>query len=155
MLNPDFKDMLSALSDANVEFMVVGAYALAAHGYPRATGDLDIWVRPSEDNAQRVWHALKQFGAPVSKLNVADFSAPDVVYQIGLAPRRIDILTSISGVVFDDGWPHRIVVELDGYKIPVLGRAQLILNKKATGRPKDLIDVAKLETRVREEPDAE
>ena len=88
MLNPDFKDMLSALSDAKVEYLVVGAYALAAHGFPRATGDLDLWVRPTEENAHRVWTALAAFGAPVSKLQVRDFATPGIVYQIGVAPHR-------------------------------------------------------------------
>lgn len=145
MLNPDFKDMLSALIDAQAEFLIVGAYALAAHGYPRATGDLDIWVRPSVDNAKNVWSALQTFGAPVSKLKLEDFSTPEIVYQIGVAPHRIDILTSISGVSFDDAWANRIEIEMDGLSITVLGRHELINNKKATGRPKDLVDVDSLE----------
>lgn len=101
--------------------MIVGAYALAAHGFPRATGDLHIRVRSTEENAERVWKALQVFGAPTSKLNVTDFSTPDIVYQIGVAPCRIDIMTSISGVPFEDAWQHRIEIELDGIRLPVLG----------------------------------
>ena len=145
MLNPDFKDMLSALSEANAEFLVVGAYALAAHGYPRATGDLDIWVRPTPENAARVWHALCKFGAPVSKLRVEDFSTPEIVYQIGVAPRRIDIMTSISGVEFETAWGNHGIANLGGLQAPVLGREDLLVNKRASGRTKDLADVAWLE----------
>jgi hypothetical protein len=141
LLNPDFRDMLSALSAAEADYLVVGAYALAAHGFPRATGDIDLWVRPTEENATRVWEAIAAFGAPTSRINVEDFSIPDIVYQIGVAPRRIDILTSISGVKFDQAWEDRISVELDGLAVPVIGREHLLANKQAAGRPKDLADV--------------
>ena len=144
MLDPDFKDMLSALSAAEAEFLVVGAYALAAHGIPRATGDIDLRVRPTNENAARVWEALKAFGAPVSRIAVKDFSTPDVVYQIGVAPRRIDLLTSISGVGFDQAWGNRMTVELDELTVPVIGREDLLANKGACGRPKDLADVEAL-----------
>lgn len=137
--------MLSALCDEKVEFLLVGAYALAVHGYPRATGDLDIWIRRSEENSKRVWQALRRFRAPILNLKVEDLSAPDVVFQIGNAPRRIDILTSITGVEFDDAWPNRTETQVDGLAVMVLGREQLLQNKKATGRPKDLADVAWLE----------
>ena len=145
MLNPDFRDMLSALSEAAAEYLVVGAYALAAHGLPRATGDLDLWIRPTKENAHRVWDALVSFGAPTSKLTVDDFATPDVVYQIGVAPRRIDILTSVSGVAFDLAWQQRISVELDGLTVPVIGRDDLLANKRASGRPKDLVDADTLD----------
>lgn len=144
-MNPDFRDMLSALSDENVEFMLVGAYALAAHGLPRATGDLDIWIRRSDENAQRVWRALERFKAPRSHLAVDDLKTPDLVFQIGVAPRRIDILTSIDGVEFDDAWPRRQMIEAAGQTLPVIGKADLLVNKKATGRPRDLADAAWLE----------
>ncbi len=145
MLNPDFRDMLSALSAAEADYMVVGAYALAAHGFPRATGDIDLWVRPTKENAVRVWEALAAFGAPTSRITVEDFSKPDIVYQIGIAPRRIDILTSISGVEFGQAWEGRISVELDGLAVPVIGRALLLANKRASGRPKDLVDAETLD----------
>ena len=145
MLNPDFGDMLSALSEAAADYLVVGAYALAAHGLPRATGDLDLWVRPTKENASRVWNALVAFGAPTSKLSVADFSTPDIVYQIGVAPRRIDILTSISGVEFALAWQNRNSVELDGLTVPVIGRDDLLTNKRASGRRQDLADAETLD----------
>ncbi len=136
--------MLSALSVAEADYLVVGAYALAAHGFPRATGDIDLWIRPTKENAVRVWEALAAFGAPTSRITVEDFSTPDIVCQIGIAPRRIGILTSISGVAFEQAWADRISVELDGLTIPVIGRAHLLVNKRASGRPKDLVDVETL-----------
>ncbi len=145
MLNPDFRDMLSALSEEGVEFLLVGAFALAAHGLPRATGDIDIWIRRSPENAERVWRALGRFGAPVLDLTLDDLTTPDLVFQIGVAPRRIDILTSIDGVTFDETWPRRVTVELEGLDVPVIGRAHLIQNKRAAGRAKDLADLAWLD----------
>jgi hypothetical protein len=128
-------------------FLVVGAHALAVHGVPRATGDLDIWVHPDAGNAQRVWRALVQFGAPVEAMGLRplDLTAPGVVYQIGLPPRRIDLLTEISGVGFEDAWKSRTLQAEGGMEIPFLGREALLQNKRATGRIKDLADVAALE----------
>jgi len=135
--------MLSALNDAGAEYLVVGAFALAAYGNIRATIDIDIWVRPTEENAHRVWKALESFGAPRSKMSVEDFLAPDTVFQIGVAPRRIDLLTSISGVEFDQAWAQRKTTDLgDEMEVAVLGREQLLINKLASGRPKDLVDAA-------------
>lgn len=145
MLNKNFRDMLSALNDAGAEYLVVGAYAVGAYIEPRATGDLGIWVRPVEDNAGRVWHALEQFGAPRRNLKPSDLCGPDLISQIGIAPNRIDILTSIDGVEFDEAWQNRNDSEVEGLSIPFLGREQLLKNKRATGRPKDLADVAYLE----------
>jgi len=148
-LNEDFVDLLRVLVEARVEFLIVGAHALAAHGVPRATGDLDIWVQPSQENAERVLEALRSFGAPLEAHGVgrADFEATESVYQIGLPPRRIDLLTSISGVSFDEARATRIFIELEGMSLPVLGRDALLKNKRATGRPKDLVDVDALEQR--------
>ena len=146
LLNPDFKDMLSALSEAGAEFLVVGAYALAAHGYPRATGDMDLWVRPTLGNAQRVWNALVAFGAPISKLTMEDFATEDIVYQIGVAPCRIDILTSISAVTFDEAWEHCLSITLGGLEVSVLGRDDLVRNKRASARPKDIADADTLDS---------
>jgi hypothetical protein len=145
MLNPDFRDMLSALSAESADFLLVGAYALAAHGLPRATGDMDIWIRCSPDNARRVWQALRQYGAPLGDLSVADLGRPGVVFQVGVAPRRIDILTSIDGVEFEEAWPLRDPVRLDDLSVSVISRAHLIRNKKAVARPQDLADVSWLE----------
>ena len=141
MLNENFRDMLLALNGAGVDYLLVGAYALAAHGSPRATGDIDFWVRADTENAKRVWSALVTFGAPTSQITIDDFSAPDIVFQIGLPPQRIDILTSISGVDFPDAWKSRLVVEIDGMSVPVLGLKDLLLNKSSTGRDKDKADV--------------
>jgi len=137
--------MLSVLCDEGVEFLLVGAYALATHGLPRATGDMDIWIRCSQENAARVWRALRRFRAPLTGLNEDDLNTPNLVFQIGIAPRRIDLLTSIDAVQFDEAWPDRRVVEIEGLSIGVIGRSHLIQNKKAVGRPQDLADVAWLE----------
>lgn len=145
MLNPDFRDMLSAFAAEGVEFLVVGAYALAAHGIPRATGDLDFWVRRTADNADRVLLALAKFGAPTEQITREDLLTPELVLQFGIEPNRIDVLTSIDGVEFDEAWPKRIVARLDDVDVPLLGLAELIRNKRAVGRPRDLADVAQLE----------
>ena len=144
-MNRDFDEMLAALSAAGAEFLVVGAHAVAVHGRPRATGDLDLWVRPTADNATRVWQALAEFGAPLGELTLADLVRPDLVFQIGLPPARIDVLTGISGVTFAEAWPRRVMVTVAGRTVAVLGREDLIRNKKAAGRPRDLADVAELE----------
>lgn len=145
MLNPDFKDMLSCLKDAEVEFVIVGAYALAAHGFPRATGDIDIWVRNSSENAQKIMSALKKFGAPTSNISEEDFTSPDMVVQIGVEPCRIDLLTRISGVEFDAAWRNKVSITIDDLEIYVLSKADLLKNKSATGRDKDQGDIAWLE----------
>jgi hypothetical protein len=153
----DTRDLLVAFEQAQVEYVIVGAHALAAHGLPRATTDFDVLVRPSQDNAERVMQALIAFGAPVRAHSVSteDFVVPGTVYQIGLPPRRIDVLTRISGVDFDDAWRSRLTVTVDGLRLPVLGRDALIKNKIASGRKKDLLDVEALRTghHARAKPD--
>lgn len=144
-MNPDFNDMLSALNVRKADYMIVGAYALAAYGYPRATGDIDIWVRCSVQNAEKVLQALQDFGAPLFDLTLEDLTVPGIVFQIGVPPRRIDFLTSISGVDFDECWAERNKVEVSGLPVNILSRAMLIANKRAAGRPKDLLDVDELE----------
>ena len=146
LLNQDFKEMLSELNDGRAEFLLIGAYALAAHGYPRATGDMDLWVRPEPENATRVYEALAKFGAPLHELSADDLSKPDVVFQIGVAPCRIDILTTISGVEFTDAWKRRMTLEIEGVVVNVIGRQDLIANKRACGRPKDIADINELES---------
>jgi len=145
MLNPDYRDILSAFNAERVEFLLVGAYALAAHGAPRATGDLDLWIRPSTDNAQKAWRALVRFGAPLEGLQQTDLSTPGTVIQIGREPRRIDLLTTIDGVGFDEAWGAKKEIQVDGMTIPVIGRDEFLRNKRATGRHKDLADVERLE----------
>lgn len=139
-MNPDYKDMLSMFIAERVEYLLVGAYAVGVHGVPRYTGDIDLWIRPQPENAKRVFRALAKFGAPMGDLSVQELSAPDLIFQIGVAPRRIDIITSITGVSFDEAWPHRVQVELAGLRVDVIGREALIKNKRATGRPKDSLD---------------
>lgn len=143
-MNRDFAEMLSALSDAGAEFLVVGAHALAAHGTPRATGDLDIWVNPTPTNAALVMAALRVFGAPLANLTIDDLTTPGTVLQIGVVPSRVDILTAISGVAFEDAHARRMLLEIDGVQVPVLGRDDFIANKRATGRLKDLADIDSL-----------
>ncbi len=145
MLSPDYSDMLSALSAAEAEFLVVGAFAMAAHQMPRATGDIDLWIRPSPENAERVWRALAEFGAPMGDLSVEELARPGLFFQIGVAPVRIDVLTAIDGVNFDAAWTERVLFDLDGIPVPVLSRKHLLINKKASGRPKDLVDAAWIE----------
>lgn len=145
MLDKNFKDMLNALNDAGAEYLVVGAHALGAYGQPRATGDFDIWIRTTPENVDRVWVALETFGAPRRKLTKSDLCTPDNVYQIGVAPYRIDIVTSITGVEFEDAWVNRNQTTIDGIRVAVISRDDLLKNKRATGRPKDLADVAWLE----------
>lgn len=145
-LNVDFIDMLHALIAAKVDFVIVGAHALAAHGIVRATGDIDILVRPSADNAARVMCALAEFGAPLAAHGITeqDFATGGTVYQIGLPPRRIDLLTEISGVSFDQAWESRVHARVQGLDLSFLGRDALVANKIAAGREKDLADVSRL-----------
>lgn len=147
LLNDDFGDLLDLFKKHQVEFVVVGAWALAAHGLPRATGDIDLMIRPSPENALRVIDALKEFGAPLEShaITAADFSKGGEVYQIGLPPRRIDLLTEISGVPTDDVFLTAEVIKFSGRDLPVLSRETLLKNKRATGRKKDELDVEALE----------
>jgi hypothetical protein len=145
-LNPDFQDLLAALREADARFLVVGAYALAVHGAPRATGDLDIWIDPEPSNAAKVWAALLRFGAPVAALGLSrdDLTRRDQVIQIGLPPRRIDVLTTISGVEFADAWDGRVTHPVGNVPIPFIGRDAFVRNKKASGRARDLADLEAL-----------
>ena len=147
-MNRDFVEMLSALSAAGVEYLIVGAYAMAAHGWPRATGDIDIWVRPTPDNAARVMRALGAYGAPLFDLTAADLTRPDTVFQIGIPPGRVDILSGVSGIEFAEAWASRITVRLAGVEAPTIGLDALLKNKLAAGRPKDLADIAWLRSRT-------
>ncbi len=142
-MNEDFLDLLEALQQTGVEFLIIGAHALSVHGVTRATGDLDIVVATTAHNAERLVQALNLFGARLSEhgISAADFRRADMVYQMGLPPRRIDVLTSIDGCRFEDAWAARVHVEVAGRQLPFLGLADLIANKQATGRPKDLLDI--------------
>jgi hypothetical protein len=151
MLNEDYKEMLKSLVDEKVSFLLVGAYAMAAHGYPRATMDIDIWIMPTPDNADAVLRAMRRFGAPLNNLTKADLEQKDTVFQIGIAPRRIDIITEASGLQFDEAFSHALRVEIEGIPIHILSVADLIRNKRAIGRTKDLADAEALENLENEE----
>lgn len=145
MLNEDYRDMLRALVDEKVRFLLVGAYALAAHGYPRATMDIDIWVMPSPDNADAVLRALGRFGTPLHNLTKEDLGKKGTVFQIGVAPRRIDIITAASGLQFESTFRHSVSVDIEGIEVHIPSVADLIRNKRASGRTKDLADAEALE----------
>jgi hypothetical protein len=143
-VSDDWADLLGALSESGARFLVVGAHAMAVHGVPRGTQDLDIWIDPERDNAERVWRGLAAFGAPLEDLGITreDLSRPGIVIQLGLPPNRIDLLTSISGVPeFEAAWAERVEHGFGGRRVPFIGRATLIRNKRESGRRKDLADL--------------
>ncbi len=144
-MNRHFVEMLSALSDAHAEFLIIGAHAVAAHGHYRATKDIDIWINPSPENVARVWQALGEFGAPLHQIAKEDLLTPGTIYQIGVDPIRIDILTAVEPLAFDEAWANRATVVVDGQQWPFLGREDLIRSKRAAGRPHDLRDIEALE----------
>jgi hypothetical protein len=140
-MNPDFVELLRAFAEADVRCLVVGAYALAHHGRPRATGDLDIWVDATPVNAPRVIRGLAAFGAPLHEIAEDDFARPGIVFQIGIPPGRIDILTQLTGITFDEAWPDRHRGRFGELSVDFIGRDAFIRNKRATGRAKDLGDI--------------
>ena len=144
-MNRDFVDLLRAFSAHEVRFLVVGAYALGVHGRPRATGDLDVWVDATPENATKVIAALGEFGAPLADVGVEDFGRPGVILLMGLPPRRIDVLTALTGLTFANAWPHRLRSTFGPVEVDFIGREDFIANKRATGRTKDLVDVESLE----------
>ena len=146
MLNKDYSDMLQAFADEKVRFLLVGAYAMAAHGYPRATVDIDLWVMPSPRNAEAVLRALRRFGAVLHDLTRQDLESDGTVFQIGVAPRRIDIITSASGLQFEEVFDRSRLVKIEGIDVHVPSIDDLIRNKRATARTKDLADAEALET---------
>ena len=148
MLNEDYKEMLQILLEEKVKFIVVGAYALSAHGYPRATGDIDIWIEPTSDNSQKLISSLTRFGAPLFDVSAKDFTKEGIIFQIGVAPRRIDILTAIDGVEFQSAHARKLEILLEGISIPVLSLEDLIKNKQSTGREQDSIDAKILKKKL-------
>lgn len=146
-LPTDFRDLLLELADAGAEFVVLGGYAVAFHGHPRATKDLDLLIRATAANASKVYRALAAFGAPLGTFEVgeADFATYEGVLQIGVPPRRIDLLNRASGVTFDEAIAEGRGFDLEGRRIPVIGLEPLLRNKRSAARPQDLADVAALE----------
>ena len=145
ILNSDYRDILHILSERKVKFILVGAYAMAAHGYPRSTMDIDIWIMPDPQNANMVLKALEDFGAPINNLSADDLQKEDLIFQIGVAPRRIDIITSVDGLKFEDAFFRSQLVEIDAVPVHILSVSDLIINKRSTGRLKDLADAEILE----------
>ncbi len=148
-MSRDFRDLLAEFNAHGVEYLVVGAHALAAHGRVRATKDLDVWIRPDPPNAQRTLQALRAFGAPLHDLTEADLSQPGLIFQIGVPPVRIDVVTAIDGVDFAEAWPARLLTRFADQPVGVLSREHLIKNKRAAGRTQDLADVEWLEAQDR------
>jgi hypothetical protein len=144
--NPDLTDLLAALNAEGAEYLIVGAYAFAFHGRPRATSDVDVFVGSTPQNVKKVWRALVAFGAPLSELRIEDLSSPGTCFVMGRPPNQIDIITSIDGVTFEQAWKARVGSTYDEVPVNYLGKAELIANKKAAGRPQDLADVAYLES---------
>src|SRR5262245_38861217 len=140
-MNQDFVELLRAFAEADARHLIVGAYALAHYGRPRATGDLDIWVDATPENASRVMQALAAFGAPLHEIEERDFARPGIVFQIGVPPGRIDILTELTGLTFAEAWPDRQRGQFGELSVDFIGREAFIRNKRATGRAKDLGDI--------------
>jgi hypothetical protein len=140
-VNPDFRDLLVALNDAGAEYLLVGGHAVAFHAEPRFTKDFDVWVRATPENARRVMAALTAFGAPLRGVAPRDFATPDMVFMIGVPPNRIDVITAIDGVTFDEAWPNRVPARYGEATVSIIGRDDLIRNKTTSGRPQDLVDV--------------
>jgi len=144
MLNEDYKDILQIFLKNRIKFLVVGAYAMAAHGYPRATGDFDIWVEASSENSKRIYKSLLDFGAYLKDVDEKTFSEKEIIFQIGVVPRRIDIITHIDGVDFASAYETKKMLLLEDLEIPFLSRENLIKNKESTGRLKDKADADSL-----------
>lgn len=144
-INRDFRDLFAALNDSGARYLLVGGYAVAVHAQPRFTKDLDVWIDLDAENPTRVFQALRSFGAPLLDLSAEDLAQPDLIFQIGVAPNRVDVITSIDGVQFAEAWEDREITRYADQDVPVISRVHLIQNKRASGRPQDLIDVAILE----------
>ena len=143
-LPADSKEFIALLNAHGARYVVVGGYAVAYHGYPRFTGDMDVFIEPSEENSRRMEKAIRAFGFDASGLSAADFAKPDMIVQLGVPPNRIDIITGIEAVDFSEAWSSRVEVDLDGVTMSVIGLELLLKNKTATGRPQDRADVERL-----------
>jgi len=143
-VNSDFSDLLRLFNANQVRYLVIGGYALMQYAEPRYTKDLDLWISADAINAQAIYRALREFGAPLTDLTAADFAQEGYFYQMGVPPVRVDILMGIPGAVFAEAWPRRMEVDFDGLVVPFIARQDLIAAKRAAGRPQDLLDVASL-----------
>ncbi len=140
-VNSDFSELLNLLNANNVKYLIIGGYALIQYAEPRFTKDLDIWIQADPDNAIAVYKALKVFGAPLTGLTEADFAEEGYFYQMGRPPLRVDILMGIPGLEFHQAWENRVEVDFDGLEVKFISKDDLIVSKRASGRPQDLIDV--------------
>ncbi|WP_420266828.1 hypothetical protein [Candidatus Magnetominusculus dajiuhuensis] len=145
ILHPDFREFVGLLIGKKVEYLIVGGYAVGFHGHPRYTGDLDIWIRNTGENAAKILHVLDDFGFSSFGLRLEDFETPGNVIQLGFPPVRIDIITTIDGVEFADCYQHRLTTADSGIELDIIGIECLKANKRATGRPGDLADLANLQ----------
>jgi predicted nucleotidyltransferase len=144
-VNSDFTDLLKIFNDNSVRYLVIGGYAVVQHAEPRFTKDLDLWISTDLGNAVLVYESLRKFGAPLAGLTAEDFSEEGYFYQMGIPPMRVDLLMGIPGIDFDDAWKNRVAVDFDGLNVYFVSKEDLILSKRASGRPQDLIDVELLE----------
>jgi predicted nucleotidyltransferase len=145
MFSPDFREFIGLLNKYKAKYMVVGGYAVGIHGHPRYTGDLDIWLLPDDDNANKILNAIKDFGFDSLDIKATDLTKEDSIIQLGYPPLRIDLLTNIDGVEFDDCYPNKKEIKIDGLQVYFIGYTDLIKNKKASGRHQDLGDIENLE----------
>jgi hypothetical protein len=143
-LPPDFSEFLALLNSENVEYLVVGGYAVGHHGYPRPTGDLDLWLSVSRESADKVVVVLRRFGFPVDGATAEMLSLPNRVFRMGVPPVRIELLTGVTGLRFAECYPRRVQATWSGVQVPLIARDDLIKNKRAAGRHKDLNDVERL-----------
>lgn len=144
-LNKDYKEFLELLNEKRVEYLVIGGYALGLHGFPRYTGDIDVWIKVGEANAEKIVAAIEKFGFSSLELKKENFLEKDIIIQLGYPPVRIDIITSIDGVEFDEAYSNRQTFNADGVDIFFIGIRDLIKNKRSSGRPQDIADLEKLE----------
>lgn len=144
MLSQDFKEFVILLNEKKIDYLIVGGYAVGVHGYPRYTGDIDIWVKVSDENADKMVSVLDEFGFSSYNLTKADFLNLNNVIQLGHPPVRIDIMMSVDGVSFEEAYPNKVIMNIDGLEINFIGIDDLIANKRATGRGKDLLDIKNL-----------
>lgn len=140
----DFKEFLKLLNSKQIEYLVIGGYAVGFHGYPRATGDLDVWISANEKNALKMVEALRQFGFDLPDLNKEVFLKEKKVIRMGVPPMRLEILTSIDGVRFDECFSNRVIADFDDFKVNFISKKDLLTNKRASGRPQDMVDCDKL-----------
>lgn len=145
MLSPDFREFVQLLNKNEALYMIVGGYAVGIHGHPRYTGYLDIWLLPHRENAEKIFLAIKEFGFDSLKITVEDLMKKETVIQLGYPPLRIDLLTSIDGVSFEECYPNRMQIEIDKIPVSFIGYDDLIKNKKASGRHQDLGDIENLQ----------